>query len=197
MNINVFGRGEVYKQLSPHLDKKGVTVNQAVDDFSLPNAEEILIEEGLEVLFCVGYKDLHKRLQRYYELKRKGIQFASFQADNAVVSDNARVHNGTIINQTAVIDNFAEIGEACFVNIGAIINHDAVIGAGTFIAPGACICGFVTVGEECFIGANATIIDHIVIGKGAIIAAGAVVIRDVPDYTMVAGNPAVVKKSLD
>ena len=34
------------------------------------------------------------------------------------------------------------------------------------------------------------------IGKRCIIAAGSVVIRDIPDDTMAAGNPAVVKKRL-
>lgn len=197
MNINVFGKGEVYKQMTPHLSKSGIAVNQAVDDFSMPNVDDMLLEEGKKVLFCVGYHDLHKRLIRYRELHKKGVQFLSFYAENAIVSEGARIKQGTIINQAAIIDNFAEVGEACFINIGAIINHDTVIGDGTFVAPGACICGFVTVGEECFIGANATIIDHIDIGKGAVIAAGAVVIHDVPEYAMVAGNPAVVKKFIN
>lgn len=101
---------------------------------------------------------------------------------------------GTIINQGAVIDNYAAIGEACFINIAAVIAHDCNIGNGTFIAPGACISGFVTVGEECFIGTNATIINNITIGKGAVIGAGAVVTKDVPENVVVAGNPAVIKR---
>ena len=43
------------------------------------------------------------------------------------------------------------------------------------------------------IGANATIVCGITIGKYAMIGAGAVVTRDVPDYGLVVGVPAVLK----
>jgi UDP-2-acetamido-3-amino-2,3-dideoxy-glucuronate N-acetyltransferase len=42
------------------------------------------------------------------------------------------------------------------------------------------------------IGANATVVCGHTIGRYAFIGAGAVVIRDVPDYAMVVGNPARV-----
>lgn len=42
------------------------------------------------------------------------------------------------------------------------------------------------------IGSNATILGGITIGKRAIVGAGAVVTKDVPDFTVVAGNPARV-----
>jgi UDP-2-acetamido-3-amino-2,3-dideoxy-glucuronate N-acetyltransferase len=40
------------------------------------------------------------------------------------------------------------------------------------------------------IGSNATILCGVTIGEGAIVGAGSVVTRDVPPYTIVAGNPA-------
>jgi acetyltransferase-like isoleucine patch superfamily enzyme len=46
------------------------------------------------------------------------------------------------------------------------------------------------------IGANATILPGIVIGKNAMVGAGAVVIHDVPDDTVVVGNPARVIKTI-
>jgi acetyltransferase-like isoleucine patch superfamily enzyme len=42
------------------------------------------------------------------------------------------------------------------------------------------------------IGSNATILPNVTIGVDAIVGAGAVVTRDVPDYAIVAGNPARV-----
>ena len=40
------------------------------------------------------------------------------------------------------------------------------------------------------IGSGAVILPGIVIGKGALIGAGSIVTRDVPDFTIVVGNPA-------
>ena len=54
----------------------------------------------------------------------------------------------------------------------------------------------VTVGDDAWIGANACVLRGVTIGKGAIIAAGAVVTKDVPPYTIVAGNPARVIREL-
>ncbi len=51
-----------------------------------------------------------------------------------------------------------------------IIGHDVYIGHGAFIRPG------------------------VTIGHGAIVAAHAVVVKDVPPYAVVAGNPAVIRK---
>ncbi len=47
------------------------------------------------------------------------------------------------------------------------------------------------------IGSNATIMCGVTIGEGAMVGAGSVVINDVPDNTVVAGNPAreITKKS--
>lgn len=51
-----------------------------------------------------------------------------------------------------------------------------------------------TIGNDVWIGHAAVIRAGVTIGDGAIVAASAVVVRDVPPYAVVAGNPAVVKK---
>lgn len=50
------------------------------------------------------------------------------------------------------------------------------------------------IGNNVYIGTGVTILGPIHIGNNATIAAGSVVIHDVPDNCMVAGNPAVIKK---
>lgn len=55
--------------------------------------------------------------------------------------------------------------------------------------------GPIIIGKNVWIGDKATILSNVSIGDGAIIAANAVVTKDVPAYSVVAGNPARVTKT--
>lgn len=55
----------------------------------------------------------------------------------------------------------------------------------------------VTLHDECWVGANAIILPGVTVGKHAVVGAGSVVTSNVPDYTVVAGNPARIIKNLN
>lgn len=55
--------------------------------------------------------------------------------------------------------------------------------------------GAVRIGAYSFIGAGSIILPGVTIGKGCIIGVGALVNKDVPDYSIVVGNPAKVVSS--
>lgn len=50
--------------------------------------------------------------------------------------------------------------------------------------------------DDAWIGMNSIILKGVTIGEGAIVGAGSVVTKDVPAWTVVAGNPAKVVKTL-
>lgn len=53
---------------------------------------------------------------------------------------------------------------------------------------------FVEIGDGAFLGYGSVILPNVRIGKKAVIGANAVVTHDVPDYGVVAGNPAKLHK---
>ncbi len=55
--------------------------------------------------------------------------------------------------------------------------------------------GGVVVGSDVWIGQGVTLLDGVQVGHGAVLAAAAVVVKDVPPFTVVAGNPGIVKKA--
>lgn len=58
--------------------------------------------------------------------------------------------------------------------------------------------GDIIIGNDVWFGFGSTVRNGVTIGDGAIIAAGAFVVKDVPPYSIVAGNPArVVKMRFD
>ena len=91
-------------------------------------------------------------------------------------------HFGTIVSNTETI-----IGENC--NIA----HLVTIGV-TRRGPKA---GAPIIGNEVWIGTGATLVGKILIGDNVLIAPGAYVNFDVPDNSIVIGNPGIIKPVKD
>lgn len=86
-----------------------------------------------------------------------------------------------------------EIGSDVLMTHATILAHDAspvVFGARTRV-------GRVRILDHCFIGAGAVILPGVTIGPRAIIGANAVVSRNVPEGSVVAGNPGRVVARVD
>lgn len=63
--------------------------------------------------------------------------------------------------------------------------------------PGAAGQGAIVVGDYAWIGNRAIVLKGVTIGRGAVVASGAVVTKDVPELTVVAGNPAKPVRTID
>ncbi len=55
----------------------------------------------------------------------------------------------------------------------------------------------VVIGDDCWLGGNVTICPGVSIGDRCIVAAGSVVTRSFPADTLIAGNPATAKRTLN
>lgn len=96
------------------------------------------------------------------------------------------------------------IGEGFFIghfgNLG--MNPNTIVGRNFNMANGVCIGqanrgslkGAPVIGDDVWVGANAVIVGGIKIGNDVLIAPGAFVNFDVPDHSVVIGNPGQIRK---
>lgn len=96
-----------------------------------------------------------------------------------------KIGNRVYIGYDCYIDS--DLAELITIEDRAIVSFRVIIVAHDrfreFVAP-------VLIKKQAFIGAGAIIIPGVTIGENAAVGAGAVVTNDVPDGTIVAGNPA-------
>lgn len=122
------------------------------------------------------------------------------------IGDESRVGAFVEIQRGASIGRRVKISSHTFICEGVTIEDEVFIGHGVMFTndkyPRATNaagdlqtgadweCTATLVKQRASIGSNATILCGVTIGEGAIVGAGSVVTRDVPDWTIVAGNPA-------
>jgi maltose O-acetyltransferase len=125
-----------------------------------------------------------------------------------------RSDEDTFVNQPFYCDygKHIRVGRRFFANFGLTVLDEAyvTIGDDCFIGPSVSIytaCHStdpterntrkewakpVTIGNNCWIGGGAIILPGVTIGDNCTIGAGSVVVKDVPQGSVVAGNPASV-----
>jgi acetyltransferase EpsM len=115
----------------------------------------------------------------------------------SIISGSVKIEEGTVIMGGGVINADTAVGKHCIINTNASVDHDCVIEDFVHISPNSALAGGVEVGEGSHIGIGASVIQGIKIGKWCVIGAGAVIITDIPDYSVVVGNPGrIIKKNI-
>lgn len=158
--------------------------------YSLGNFESFKTIENNEYIIAIGNNGARKRIAS--ELTYVTVITAVHPS--SVVSNSATLGGGTVLMANTCINANTTIGEHVIINTNASVDHDCKIASFVHISPQVGLAGNVDVGEGTHIGIGASVIQGIKIGKWATIGAGTVVIKDVPDYAVVVGNPGKVIK---
>lgn len=127
----------------------------------------------------------------------------------AVYPDVLRLGDDSYIAAHAYVTGDLTTGTDCTLNPFTVVRGTVVLGDGVRIGAHTSLLGFnhstapdqpvfrqpqtsrgITVGDDVWIGSHVVVVDGVTIGDHCVIGAGAVVTKDVPAWTVAAGNPA-------
>jgi acetyltransferase-like isoleucine patch superfamily enzyme len=130
----------------------------------------------------------------------------------AQVRRGAQLGRRVIVGRGAYIGPAVTVGDNCKIQNHALVYEPAVLGNGVFIGPAVVLTNDeypravnpdgtqktswdwspvgVVIRDGASIGARSVCVAPVTIGAWSLVAAGSVVVRDVPDFALVAGVPA-------
>ena len=150
---------------------------------------ESLYDQGFKYAFITvgSIKNANVRIRLMKIAKKIGYIFPVIIDPSAVISTYVDIGEGTFVGKNAVLNAGSRIGSHCIINTGSIIEHDCVVNDFTHISVGAILCGGVSVGKKCFVGAGSVIIQSNSIDDNVIIGADSLVLNRVSEGNTVYG----------
>lgn len=156
------------------------------------SCKEYMENEKAEFIIAAGEPKVRELL--FNKVKLEGYSFATLIDETAIIAETAQIAEGCIINAHAIVSSEVIIKENCMVMFQTIIGHHAVIESNCVICPKATVGGHSKVGELSFLGLASSMMQRVNIGKNTIVGMGSMVFKDVDDGVTVVGNPARVTK---
>ncbi|WP_452603022.1 acetyltransferase [Pontimicrobium sp. MEBiC06410] len=192
--VFLYGASGHSKVIINTLELLGISIARIFDDdlnkkellsYKVNRFNKLLIQ-NIPCIISIGNNIIRKKIAENY----KELKFLSINHPSAIIDKSVNIGEGTVVMAGVVVNSSSIIGKHCIINTTASIDHDCLINDFVHISPNATLCGNVTVGQCSQIGAGSVIIQGVTIGDNVIVGAGSVVLEDVPNDTIVVGNPA-------
>lgn len=149
---------------------------------------------GMGFVVVIG-TDMQARNRLFETALRARLKPVNIIHQSVIVDKTAKIGQGVIISVGCIIGSFTEVKDNVLLFAGTILEHDCHIGKNVCCSARVSM-GRVSVGENTFLGINSCVLPGVVIGKNVIVGAGSVVLKDIPDNTVVAGVPArIIRKN--
>jgi len=178
MKIGIIGDGFFAKEIEAYCI--GCAIGCPIVGFDIS-----LYSEHTKIILGSGKPPIKKNMLSEINFEPKFI--------SVVVGANyGRVNEGSVIAPGAVVGPHSEIGKHVLINYNATVGHDTFVGDLSVISPNSAVGGNCNIGESVYIGAGSCIKENLIIGQNTVIGMGAVVTKNVPNNSVVVGNPGMV-----
>ncbi len=209
-NAVIIGAGTQGQVYFSYLKEAGVNIIGFIDDN--PDLEE---QKVLGIPVLGKYKDLFleefkNKIQDVYcpigvnavrqeylsTLKKEGYGIPGFLHHTVSIAPDVNIGEAVYMLAGNIVMPHTTIGSYIMINMDSTIAHHVTLEDGVFLSSGVNIGALIHVKENAYIGMGVTAMTGVKeIGKDTLIGAGTVIIKDVPDYTTVVGNPGRVIKT--
>lgn len=202
-----YGNGTIIAQIVEDINK----VNQEWEILGFLNDHEINPINGYPVLGKVNFETVQKYLKDdniffFYALisiklnfkflnKLTDLQiplnrFAQLFHPMSIISKDAKIGYNASIQAFSIVGPNATIGNFVQVFGHATVGHNSTVDDYSYVTSNSVVGAHVHLKKGSFLGVNSTTLDRITIGEWSIVGQHSNVIKDVPDFTKVVGNPA-------
>ncbi len=171
-----------YWNVKPELPISGVPVLDAegIAKLNVP----------FKVIAAIG--DSRKREDAVMEAWEMECSFATLIHPTALVGNNVRMGEGTIICAGATITVDIAIGEHVIVNLNSFVGHDSILEDFVTLSGMCYISGNTTLRRGVYFGSGTGIKEGLEVGEYSFIGLGAAVISNIPAGMVAVGVPAKV-----
>lgn len=121
----------------------------------------------------------------------------------AIIGEDCNICAHTFIENDVIVGDRVTIKSGVYLWDGMRVGNDVHLGPNATFSNDLYPrskrefkCALTIIEDGVSIGANATILPGVRIGRGAMIGAGAVVTKDISEYSVATGSPAVEKRKL-
>ena len=140
----------------------------------------------------ISVKLNYKFLPKLHNLQIPLERFATLVHPTAVVADNVKIGYGTVIMAQCCISAYSEVGNFVQMLPQSFMGTQAKLCDYAYMAPKAYVGAYSTLNVGAYMGPGSSIIEFQNMGEWSLAGMGTVIIKSVPDYTKVVGNPARV-----
>jgi acetyltransferase EpsM len=115
----------------------------------------------------------------------------------ASVAENSVIGPGTFVVAFASISIDSVVGAHCAIRSGARVGNDVTVEDFVFLGVNSIICSGCKIEAGAHIAPGTAVGNDVRVGRFAVVGLGAVVTKDVPDYSIVVGNPARILREIE
>lgn len=201
----IFGAGGHAVSVANVARSAGFTIRNFIDKYK-KNSNLLgvnIVDDTTELAdlaqFCfgiaVGDNTLRERIYNELTAQHPHLNFPPLVHTSAVISDFASIGEGTVIMPGTVIGPNSTVGRFCILNTQAAIDHDCSMSDFSSLGPRAVTGGRVSIGRCSAICIGAVVKNGIKVGDNSVIGANSYLNKNLPINTVAYGTPAKAIRS--